>query len=67
MDEDRVTKLRYNINIQYSRTGAGTKLASPAVFSECLARLLIYNPSQWDVIIINKIKIDTLFNHPHHC
>ena len=58
MDEDRVTKLRYNVNIQYSRAGAGTKLSSPAVFSECLARPLIYNPSQWDVLI-NKFKIDT--------
>ena len=54
------------VNIQYSRTGAGTMLTSPAVFSECLARLLIYSQSQW-VIIINKFKIDTLFNPPHHC
>ena len=58
MDEDRVTRLCYNINIQYSRGGTDFRLSSPAVFSETLARPLIQNPSQWDVLI-NKFKIDT--------
>ena len=58
MDEDRVTHLCYNINIQYSRGGTDFRLSSPAVFSETLARPLIQNPSQWDVLI-NKFKIDT--------
>ena len=58
MDEDRVSKFRYNINIQYTRGGPDHKLTSAAVFSECLARPLLKNPSQWDVTI-NKFKIDT--------
>ena len=58
MNEDRVDRIRYNINIQHSRAGAGNGLNSPAVFSEALARPLINNPSEWDVLI-NKFKIDT--------
>ena len=48
MNEDRVDRIRYNVNIQHSRTGAGNGLTSPAIFSESLARPLI-----------NKFKIDT--------
>ena len=58
MNEDRVDRIRYNINIQHSRAGAGNGLTSPAIFSESLARPLINNPSEWDVLI-NKFKIDT--------
>ena len=58
MDENRVIRLHCNINIQYSRGGTDFRLSSPAVFSETLARPLIQNPSQWDVLI-NKFKIDT--------
>ena len=58
MNEDRVDRICYNINIQHSRAGAGNGLNSPAVFSESLARPLICNPSEWD-ILINKFKIDT--------
>ena len=58
MDEDRVSKFHYNINIQHTRGGADHKLTSAAVFSECLVRPLLKNPSQWDVAI-NKFKIDT--------
>ena len=57
MNEDRVDRIRYNINIQPSRAGAGNGLTSPAIFSESLARPLI-NPSEWDVLI-NKFKLDT--------
>ena len=53
MNEDRVDRI-----IQHSRAGAGNDLNSPAVFSESLARPLINNPSEWDVLI-NKFKIDT--------
>ena len=48
----------YIFNIQHSRAGAGNGLTSPAIFSESLARPLINNPSEWDVLI-NKFKIDT--------
>ena len=58
MDEDRVNRIRYNVNIQHSRAGCGTGLTSPAVFSEALARPLIERPADWDVLI-NKFKIDT--------
>ena len=58
MNEDRVDRIHYNINIQHSRAGAGNGLTSPAIFSESLARPLINNPSEWDVLI-NKFKIDT--------
>ena len=58
MNEDRVDRIRYNINIQHDRTAVGLGVTSPAVFSEALARPLINNPSEWDVLI-NKFKIDT--------
>ena len=58
MNEDRVDRIHYNVNIQHDRTAAGFGLGSPAVFSEVLARPLINNPSEWDVLI-NKFKIDT--------
>ena len=58
MNEDRVDRIHYNVNIQHSRAGAGNGLTSPAIFSESLARPLISNPSEWDVLI-NKFKIDT--------
>ena len=58
MNEDRVDRICYNINTQHSRAGAGNGLNSPAIFSESLARPLINNPSEWDVLI-NKFKIDT--------
>ena len=58
MNEDRVDRIHYNINIQHSRAAAGNGFTSPAIFSEVLARPLINNPSEWDVLI-NKFKIDT--------
>ena len=58
MDEDRVNRIRYNVNIQHSRAGCGSGITSPAVFSEELARPLIERPADYDVLI-NKLKIDT--------
>ena len=58
MNEDRVTKLHYNVNIQYNRGGTSHRLTSPAMFSECMAKPLIQVPSEWDVLI-SKFKIDT--------
>ena len=59
MNEDRVDRICYNINIQHDRTAAGNDLNSSAVFSESLARPLISNPSEWDVLI-NKFKIEKM-------
>ena len=66
MNEDRVTKLCYNVNIQYNRGGTSHRLTSPAMFSECMVKPLIQVPSEWDVLI-SKFKIDTQYISSYHC